>query len=234
MRAISPCRVIFLATTTIIGFPRTAQAFAGSLSRAAFDTKRLTYMTRSCAQSEPPAVETSEMSERESTDISGEMLFGRFRISASQIFYRSPSRLSAGIVNLRPIVPGHVLIIPRRVVPFLSDLTEEEYQDLWMSVRKVQTMLGAYYDTEGFNVAVQDGAVAGQSVPHVHVHILPRKKDDFERNDDIYDKLEEWAPRDQCTTKERGLHVPEDEDRRDRTMEEMNDEAEKYRHLFRE
>ena len=47
-------------------------------------------------------------------------LFGRFKIATSQIFYRS--KHSFAMVNLRPLVPGHVLVVSNRVVPFLSDL----------------------------------------------------------------------------------------------------------------
>ena len=170
--------------------------------------------------------------------------FGRFTISPSQIFHRSPSGRSAAIVNLRPIVPGHVLVISTRVVQHLSDLSAEEYADLWNTVRRVQDMLARRYfaGSEGdankaaFNVAVQDGPNAGQSVPHVHVHVLPRISGDFVRNDDVYDELEAWAPRseDSVAKKEAGrrLEVLEDEDRRDRTMEQMADEADEYRKLM--
>eukprot|EP00978_Attheya_sp_CCMP212_P002211 scaffold4523_cov50-Attheya_sp.AAC.1 len=157
-------------------------------------------------------------------------LFGRFKIAPSQIFFQS--KWSAGIVNLRPIVPGHVLVISKRVVPYLSDLEEDEYLDLWQSVRIIQRMLKRQQEDMDFNVAVQDGRAAGQSVPHVHVHILPRTKGDFERNDDIYDQLEQWAPRPLSTEIKPSLDVPADQNRVDRTMEEMQQEAETYRRLL--
>lgn len=50
---------------------------------------------------------------------------------------------------------------------------------------------------------LQDGAAAGQSVPHVHVHILPRKNKDFKRNDDIYEELERYNAKDSVSD-ERG------------------------------
>jgi hypothetical protein len=58
---------------------------------------------------------TSEMS-----TITDEQLFGRFKISSNQIFYRSSH--SFAMVNLRPLLPGHVLVVSNRVVPLLSDL----------------------------------------------------------------------------------------------------------------
>eukprot|EP00559_Dactyliosolen_fragilissimus_P007727 CAMPEP_0184860852 /NCGR_PEP_ID=MMETSP0580-20130426/5658_1 /TAXON_ID=1118495 /ORGANISM="Dactyliosolen fragilissimus" /LENGTH=165 /DNA_ID=CAMNT_0027358107 /DNA_START=214 /DNA_END=708 /DNA_ORIENTATION=- len=129
--------------------------------------------------------------------------FGKFSVSKEQIFYQSASELTLALVNLRPIVKGHVLVVPKRVVPKLSMLTDIEYQELWQSVRIIQSMLQEWYsDTTdkssnsnlSFNVAVQDGKAAGQSVPHVHVHILPRIEGDFPNIDDVYTELEEWAP----------------------------------------
>ena len=128
----------------------------------------------------------------------------------------------------------------------MADLSAEEYADLWTTVRSVQDMLTRRCLDDGggngedaapaFNLAVQDGPSAGQSVPHVHVHILPRIAGDFARNDDVYDELEAWAPRSEesVAKKQAGkrLEVLEDEDRRDRTMEEMADEADEYRKLM--
>ena len=174
------------------------------------------------------------------TSSSKTQFFGKFEISSNQIFYTSPSLLTIGLVNLRPIVPGHVLVIPKRVAPRLSDLTPSEHADLWSSVQTVQSMLERHYhksggEEGGFNVAVQDGRVAGQSVPHVHVHILPRVGGNFERNDDVYDELEGWAPSLVVVRVGKGkqrLAVPEDEDRKDRTVQEMEEEARLYRHLL--
>jgi bis(5'-adenosyl)-triphosphatase len=155
------------------------------------------------------------------------MQFGKFLIPSSHIFYRT--EFAAAFVNLRPIVPGHVLVCPHRVVPLLCQLTTEEYQDLWMSVRTVQEILGKHYKAAAFNVAVQDGAAAGQSVPHVHVHVLPRTEGDFQVNDQVYDELEDWAPREEFSMSKAKLDVPGDEDRKDRTEKEMAEEAAAYR-----
>lgn len=62
-------------------------------------------------------------------------------------------------------------------------------------------------------MAVQDGRDAGQTVEHVHVHLIPRKLGDFERNDDIYDKLEKHDSQDKIREEEF------------RTLEEMEKEA---------
>eukprot|EP00536_Pseudo-nitzschia_multiseries_P018035 jgi/Psemu1/227558/e_gw1.2077.8.1 len=179
----------------------------------------------------------------EETNDDGSMRFGKFLIPEASIFGHSPSSSGAAtaaaaskkafaFVNLRPIVPGHVLVAPTRVVPHLSDLTADEYTELWNLVRSVQSVLKkAYPGTTAFNVAVQDGRAAGQSVPHVHVHLLPRAGGDLERNDDIYDALEAWAPTEaMAEAKEKtDIEVPDDADRVDRTMQMMADEAAMYR-----
>jgi len=123
--------------------------------------------------------------------------------------------------------------MPNRIVPHLEDLSNEEYADLWSLVRTVQSVLKlAYEQTTAFNVAVQDGKAAGQSVPHVHVHILPRKGGDFERNDDVYDALDVWSP---TGVKEKtDIEVPDDADRQDRTQRAMEEEAAAYRRLFQQ
>lgn len=166
----------------------------------------------------------------DNTAASESMHFGKFLISGNHIFFRSP--LSAAFVNLRPIVSGHVLVVPQRVVPRLQDMTSDEYQDMWQCVRQVQDMLQKHYNATGFNVAVQDGKVAGQSVPHVHVHLLPRVEGDFERNDDVYDALQAWAPRAELSGNKPTLEVPEDVDRKDRTVEQMTEEAAIYKSLM--
>jgi bis(5'-adenosyl)-triphosphatase len=67
-----------------------------------------------------------------------------------------------------------VLVIPRRCVPTLAELTAAELTDLWESVRVVQQIVCREYGKTDAMLGVQDGRDAGQSVAHVHVHILPR------------------------------------------------------------
>ncbi|GAA5924278.1 bis(5'-adenosyl)-triphosphatase [Sporobolomyces koalae] len=119
--------------------------------------------------------------------LSSSFRFASFKIP-NQIFYQSP--LSLGIVNLKPLVPGHVLIIPKRVVPRFRDLTREEVTDLFQSVHQVSRVIELEYKAQALNVALQDGPLAGQSVPHVHIHIIPRKAKDFEPLDEMYNALD--------------------------------------------
>ena len=177
------------------------------------------------------SVSSSQVEEINMTAATTDVMFGRFKILASQVFHRTEH--SFALVNLRPLVPGHVLVVSNRIAPLLSDLHDHEYDDLWKTVRKVQQALKQQYNCDAFNVAVQDGEGAGQSVPHVHIHILPRYRGDLERNDDIYDQLEMWAPREEDSQKKKRLEVPDDDERRDRTIEEMAEEASLYQALMK-
>ena len=80
------------------------------------------------------------------------MSFASFNVS-SQIFYKS--KLSYALVNLKPIVPGHILVIPQRVVARISELREDEVSDLFLSVQRISSTLQRYYKAEGTTISLQ-------------------------------------------------------------------------------
>lgn len=123
-------------------------------------------------------------------------------------------------MNTKPIVPGHCLVLPRRVVGRVQDLKADELADLWAVAAKVGPVLEKQFKSEGLTFAIQDGSAAGQTVPHVHFHILPRKYGDFERNDMVYDEIDRWN------------RIDADKDRKPRSAEEMKEEAYILRELF--
>jgi bis(5'-adenosyl)-triphosphatase len=144
--------------------------------------------------------------------------FGPHRVHASEVFAETP--LSLGFVNLKPVVPGHVLFVPRRVVHRLADLRRDELHDLWSLVHACAPALEQHFGATASTFAVQDGAAAGQTVPHVHVHVLPRKAGDFERNDEVYDGIDD---------SERKLSRDLDKERVARSPSEMATEAAELR-----
>jgi diadenosine tetraphosphate (Ap4A) HIT family hydrolase len=77
-----------------------------------------------------------------------------------------------------PISPGHTLIIPRQHVANFFDLTTEERQSLWELVAAIRTNLMEEVHPDGFNVGLNDGQAAGQTVMHAHIHVIPRYKGD--------------------------------------------------------
>lgn len=60
--------------------------------------------------------------------------FGKFALAPTQVFYVSASGGTYATVNLKPLCPGHVLVIPKRVVPLLAELSEAELHELWQMV----------------------------------------------------------------------------------------------------
>ena len=84
------------------------------------------------------------------------------------------SSLSLAVFDSFPVSKGHALVIPRRHVATIWDMTEEEYADAFLLARKVKDVLQARYAPDAFNVGVNCGEVAGQSVWHAHIHVIPR------------------------------------------------------------
>lgn len=161
-----------------------------------------------------------------------------------QIFYLTHRTFA--LVNLKPILPGHVLVCPRRVVPRVTDLTPPEASDLFLTVQRVGQMIERVYGASSLNIAIQDGTEAGQSVAHVHTHVIPRKKRDLDHRggtDAIYEMLdgeegnvgkvqeelkrqkEQEQGHEQVTERKSSFPAVDDEARRPRTMEEMEVEA---------
>ena len=77
-----------------------------------------------------------------------------------------------------PITPGHTLIIPKRCVAKYEELTKDEKNAIEELRIKIVDALKSAFGAEGFNFAWNDGKIAGQSVPHFHLHIVQRKEGD--------------------------------------------------------
>lgn len=77
-----------------------------------------------------------------------------------------------------PITPGHTLISPIRCVKKLEDITKEERLEILNIADRIMSALRKLYGADGFNCVWNEGKLAGQSVPHFHLHIIPRKEGD--------------------------------------------------------
>lgn len=188
----------------------------------------------------------------------------------AQVFLTTPH--SFALVNLKPLLPGHVLVCPSRPHRRLTDLSLPEVTDLFATVQRVQRMLARHYfaphpgkDQQqqqpaggSFNIAVQDGPEAGQTVAHVHVHVIPRvrglsSKPEDTAGDELYERMaaEEgnvggalWdrQQRGQEQEQDNGARPVaggafdriEDSQRKARTMDEMVAEADVFRRALRE
>ncbi|KAK9712865.1 Carbon-nitrogen hydrolase [Popillia japonica] len=136
-------------------------------------------------------------------------------IQSSTVFYCT--KYSFAFTNIRCVVPGHVLVSSLRCAKRLENLSADEVADLFQTVVKVQKVMELVHNSSSSTICVQDGKYAGQTVAHVHCHILPRKQGDFANNDDVYMQL---ANHD----KEGSSQI--------RTIEEMSKEARTLRNYF--
>jgi diadenosine tetraphosphate (Ap4A) HIT family hydrolase len=84
------------------------------------------------------------------------------------------TKLSCAVLDGFPVSKGHTLVVPKRHVSSLWEMTIEEYTDAFMLVRQVKDILQQQFSPEGFNIGVNCGEVAGQSVFHAHIHLIPR------------------------------------------------------------
>jgi diadenosine tetraphosphate (Ap4A) HIT family hydrolase len=84
------------------------------------------------------------------------------------------SKLSFAVLDGFPVSKGHALIIPKRHVTTIWELTAEEYADAFGLVRHVKDVVQLKFEPQGINVGVNCGEVAGQSIFHAHIHIIPR------------------------------------------------------------
>ena len=73
-----------------------------------------------------------------------------------------------------PVSPGHTLIIPKRHVASFFELTHEEQAAMLDLLTEMRQRLVAERHPDGFNIGINDGAAAGQTVMHLHIHLIPR------------------------------------------------------------
>ena len=73
-----------------------------------------------------------------------------------------------------PISPGHTLILPRRHIGSFFELEPVERDDLLKLLEAARSTVAAEFNPDGYNIGINDGAAAGQTVPHLHIHLIPR------------------------------------------------------------
>ena len=79
-----------------------------------------------------------------------------------------------------PVSPGHALVVTRRHVASLFELSPDERAGVWALLEPTREAILAHHEPAGFNVGVNVGSAAGQTVAHVHVHVIPRYDGDVE------------------------------------------------------
>lgn len=111
----------------------------------------------------------------------------------------------AAICSASPILPGHSLIIPKNHRESIFDLDVNQLADFVHLGREAASLLGDVFATESFDFFVQEKKPAGQSVPHLHLHIVPRIKGDFDEPGDWYPQIQK------SSNESKGYQLPEDQ-----------------------
>lgn len=94
-----------------------------------------------------------------------------------QVYYGSEHMLV--VYNKYPALPGHSMVIPKRHVEKFIDLNDAESYDVTKTMRKIMPVLTRLYGSDGsYDMMVQNGPYSGMSINHLHIHVIPRKKDD--------------------------------------------------------
>ncbi|MCK4823658.1 HIT family protein [bacterium] len=90
------------------------------------------------------------------------------------------SDLCLAIYDKYPVNKGHVLVVSRRHVEDYFSLEQDEVEEIWKLVEEVKGLIQLEFQPAGFNIGFNVGPVAGQTIDHVHIHVIPRYEGDME------------------------------------------------------
>ena len=87
------------------------------------------------------------------------------------------NELAFCLYDIHPISPGRILVIPKRQFSSMFDCRDDEWLAIFELIKKAKQLVTEKHKPDGFNLGVNVGPVAGQTVMHAHVHLIPRYKD---------------------------------------------------------
>lgn len=96
---------------------------------------------------------------------------------SSRVVLSSP--IGVVIRDAFPVSSGHTLVIPKRHVGSFFDLRADEQAGLLNLLSEAKSALDAKLQPHGYNIGINDGPAAGQTVPHLHIHLIPRFRGDL-------------------------------------------------------
>lgn len=94
--------------------------------------------------------------------------------------YIAENKYAFAILDKYPVNEGHTLIISKRHFESLFEATPDEAKAIFNLIHEVKEILDVQYNPQGYNIGVNVGYAAGQTVKHLHVHVIPRYKGDVE------------------------------------------------------
>ena len=89
------------------------------------------------------------------------------------------NELAVLILDGFPVSTGHSLVIPKRHVGSFFEITDIERAALFKLLDRAQELVSEQHQPDAFNIGINDGAAAGQTVPHLHIHLIPRYDGDL-------------------------------------------------------
>lgn len=84
----------------------------------------------------------------------------------------------SAFLDINPRRAGHTLVVPHQQAQRVSDIEQKQMQSLLTGLVEAQRKLSIFFDTTDFSIVIHDGPLAGQDIPHLHIHIIPRQKGD--------------------------------------------------------
>jgi len=108
-----------------------------------------------------------------------------------QAFYEG--KLIYALCDYRPIMPGHSLVLPKRHVERFEDLTPDEMAEIMQFIPKMHVAISQVQGTDDYALLQKNGKSIGQSVPHVHIHYIPKKSSDSGELTTLFRFF--WVPR---------------------------------------
>jgi len=85
---------------------------------------------------------------------------------------------AVAFLDIAPLADGHTVIVPRRHVATIEEMPADDARGLFQMVARLAGPVRRAVDGAGNTIGINDGAATGQTIPHVHVHIVPRRPDD--------------------------------------------------------
>ncbi len=107
----------------------------------------------------------------------------------SSVFYTNGSYMA--LYNIAPVLPGHSLVIPRAHCTSLLQLDDKELSEFFKTARTALRILMKAFNTDAFDWSVQEKPEAGQTIEHLHLHIVPRLKGDLKNPGDWYPLIQQ-------------------------------------------
>jgi histidine triad (HIT) family protein len=85
---------------------------------------------------------------------------------------------AVGILDAFPRAIGHTIVLPRQHAENILELSDDQIGKVFEAVKKVTLMLKEKINPDGFTIGINHGKVSGQAIDHLHIHIIPRFRDD--------------------------------------------------------